>query len=85
MNRIPRTECPICGYAMDEATGVEPGAGPREGSLSLCLSCGELMVFRADLTQRRMTAAEIAQVRQDQETWALVQRARAVIEGFPKR
>lgn len=44
---LKRATCPTCGYGFDSATSIETGeaARPREGDLSLCLKCGELLTW----------------------------------------
>jgi len=46
---IAPTLCPVCGYAVDATTSLASERGPRPGDLSICLSCGALTLFDADL------------------------------------
>jgi hypothetical protein len=58
--------CLACGDKLDAATDVEPdGHGPREGDASMCLTCGHMMIFTADLTMREPTAKEAAELNAD--------------------
>lgn len=51
MKVLPESTCPICGYMFDAASHpIDENATPKPGDLSLCLKCGELMVFKADMT-----------------------------------
>ncbi len=53
--RVPLSYCPQCEKPLDGATFLgNATAVPTEGSLSVCLYCGSLNVFRADQTLRRM-------------------------------
>lgn len=37
--------CPYCGYMMDAVSGVDGARDPEEGSLSICMKCGEIAIF----------------------------------------
>jgi hypothetical protein len=50
-NSIPPCPCPACG-AMHEAISGPEGKRPSPGDFSLCFTCGEVLVFQADLTTR---------------------------------
>lgn len=53
------SKCPECHADADGATCVDkPGAGPKAEDLSMCLYCGTLLVFNADLSVRRLTGEE---------------------------
>jgi hypothetical protein len=52
--------CPRCGYMLDAATNILRSEGPEASDVSMCLSCGAVLEFRADTTLREMTAPEIA-------------------------
>jgi uncharacterized protein (DUF983 family) len=54
----PKNNCSRCGSEMDAATGFDPEARPKEGSISMCAYCGKLALFNADLTLRPLTDAE---------------------------
>lgn len=50
---LPRSLCPTCGYHMDAATCVTKEAvAPKADDFSLCMKCGEILVFNPDLTLR---------------------------------
>jgi len=55
---IPPHRCPRCNYRMDCTTDAYGEAKPKEGDVSICLMCGGLMVFNADLTVRKPTKEE---------------------------
>lgn len=48
----PVTRCTTCGAAIECATSVYEDARPSEGDYTLCLRCGALYAFNADLTLR---------------------------------
>ena len=44
--KLPVLKCVICGYEADCATCVdEEGARPSPGDWTLCLKCGEILIF----------------------------------------
>lgn len=50
-NPMPWSTCPVCGYRFDSATHLlDKNARPGPGDLSLCMKCGELMVYQKDMT-----------------------------------
>ena len=51
-------ECPTCGYTFTKATGVGHDEGPSKGDYTLCISCGELLVFKKNRTVRKANLAE---------------------------
>ena len=80
--------CPWCGHHLDMATGVGTDKLPRPGDRSICIGCGAVCVFEADLTLRRADAVETMQVynRHPQafQAWeeTVGRRARRTREGF---
>ena len=75
---LPQSLCPCCGFAPDHATSVmNNGAKPEVGDYSICLNCGALLRFGANLIleksrgvprdftpeQRRMVRLEQARIR----------------------
>lgn len=49
---LPASKCPVCGYTVDDASSVsevydteDDRKFPVPGDLSLCLKCGEVLVF----------------------------------------
>lgn len=49
---LPKSKCPVCGYEVDDASSMSKAYDiqdnrdfPVPGDLSLCLRCGELLVF----------------------------------------
>lgn len=55
-----KSPCPECGRIIECATGPTPDSKPKEGSIGVCLSCGGIHAFRADLTIRAVTGSEKA-------------------------
>lgn len=52
---LPISTCPICGYEMDDATcPAESKVSPSTGDLSVCLNCGELLMFNDILVAKKL-------------------------------
>ena len=62
--RLPESLCPECGYKLDAATCVEgDGANPPDpGDVSYCLNCGQVLIYAENLSVRRPTREEIAEL-----------------------
>jgi hypothetical protein len=75
--KVPKQLCPYCGYFFDR-TAITKGLEqpPKEGDVSLCLKCCEIAIFNADLTVRKPTDAELAEIH-NAPCWAQISRARA--------
>jgi len=46
--RLPSSACPVCGTLLDAATG-KTGTRPKPGDLTLCIKCGEILIFEDDM------------------------------------
>jgi len=55
---MPEQKCLRCGHEFDSASAVGRDATPKEGDATLCIGCGHLMVFGADLMLRELTEDE---------------------------
>lgn len=74
-NGNPNATCPNCGKSLDSFTHARPGVRhAAEGDLSICVYCGVVLIFRADLTLRLPTAAEAPAVIKSIDAWLLEQR-----------
>jgi len=49
--------CHKCGHDLDAATSFHDRK-PSEGCCSICIGCGNIMIFNADLTLREPTETE---------------------------
>lgn len=54
---VPSCPCPWCDHLFDRATGLGDEA-PEPGGVSVCINCGSVNRFRADLTLEQMPEAE---------------------------
>ncbi len=50
----------------------QPGPIPEEGNVSMCIECGQLLMFRSDLTLRLPTESEALDLSSDENVIALV-------------
>lgn len=80
--KIPKDQCPECGYVIDSTSEAYNygGARPQSGDISMCLSCGYLSVFNEDLTRRRPTKEEAESIQRAPEV-KKAQRARDMVVG----
>lgn len=77
---LPRCPCPTCGYVVDSATHVgDKEISPNDGDLSLCLKCGEILVFNPDLSLRASTLNDLMGLPAD--TNATLERAQTLIRA----
>lgn len=73
---IPRSLCPQCRYGMDR-TSQACGTG----DFSICINCGLLLVFEADLTLRKPAAEELRELMNDDKAWTVVKLTQRFIYG----
>jgi hypothetical protein len=87
MTRVPENICVACGAPNDGAMAPQHNAKPNAGDVSMCMYCGHLAIFRADLSVREATAAELAAIGNDQIIIRMLQLRRECFgdEGYPLR
>ena len=57
---LPETTCLGCGKLVDAAAApADDDAVPVPGDVSICIHCGYLMAFAADLSYRELTEEEM--------------------------
>lgn len=79
--RHTQSICPQCGYKMDASTKVHgEEATPEEGDASVCINCGQVLTYQADLTLRKATADEIRGLMENAEAWAVIEKAQRFIQ-----
>lgn len=69
--------CPICSYHIDSATPIEGTAIPKPGDVNVCLNCGAILEFAADMALEEMTIHTWRQL--DPEAKSLVVKAQRLI------
>ena len=60
VENLPESSCPRCGYPFDAATNLCGPRGPQEGDLSVCIACGTILVYEADLSSHVATEEDLA-------------------------
>ena len=77
--QTPDAYCAACGKRLN-ATGPisDPdGQGPDPGSITVCVGCGAILIYRADMRLRFLTPAEMARLHADAEAWTTIERIQA--------
>lgn len=75
------SRCPQCDYKLDAATKAHgEEAFPEAGDTSVCLNCGQVLKYQADLTLRKATVAEIRELMEQPEAWATIEKAQMFIQ-----
>jgi hypothetical protein len=58
--KVPPSICPTCQYLNDAATYLQDETvQPKPDDFSVCLNCGEILIFNADLTTRSVTLNDL--------------------------
>lgn len=84
--RHTASNCAYCGHQLDAS--FDAGGSndrPEPGDITLCIECGRLMMFNADLSLRALTEDEALTLEADEEqkeliakAWWAIQRANAM-------
>jgi hypothetical protein len=80
---LPASRCTACGHLVDAASCVGNDGAPSPGDFTVCIACGHIMGFAADLTLRELTGDEIVAAAGDRRLLA-IQWARGKITGKKK-
>lgn len=74
--------CPACGELVDgvQAINDEENPLPKPGDVTICIYCGELLIFDEDGKERVPTEEEINDIKQDKANWKLIVAAIEVIK-----
>jgi len=85
MNAFPTfqhvdSHCP-CGYKLDSSTKIEgkDEGAPEQGDASVCLNCGQILVYQADLTMRKANREDIRELMKLPKCWGMIERAQKFI------
>lgn len=60
--KTTETKCWYCGNVSDHAADIQSDEKPCAGAVSLCIMCATPSVFNEDLTTRRPTLDEMAEI-----------------------
>lgn len=55
---MPSCTCPHCQVPLDKATDPRNENVPAENDVTICVACGSVLMFNADLTVRELTDTE---------------------------
>lgn len=55
--QLQHQTCPNCSYKLDGAATLDPEeeCSPREGDISLCINCGQILVFNSSIKLEAIT------------------------------
>jgi len=73
---MSRPHCPRCSTLLDAATdtNLQDPRTPKPEDLTICIKCGLLLVFTADMSLRRATIEEIAYLQlQHSKLWQMAE------------
>jgi hypothetical protein len=80
---MPLQICVGCGKFMDSATRTTRESGPpAAGCLTICLYCGQAMVWREGMILERLSNEEFAQL--DPQTMRQIIRVKAAVEAVQR-
>lgn len=77
-HRHEERRCPVCGKAVNAATGVDHNHSPAPGDVTMCIECAHILFFDERLTLRQPTSAERAALEASQD-WPLIKRTQEAI------
>jgi hypothetical protein len=77
---LPESRCPQCNYVLTGASNPNGDGEPEPGCASVCLNCGQLMIFADDLTLRKANALDVRELMAWPEAWNTVQKAQMIIQ-----
>lgn len=84
-----RLLCPACGYRTDRTAAVGPRpAVPKAGDATICLRCGQLLLFALDFIGLRLqlpTTTQMRDLRADPQIVQLEQAWAAAFHRVPER
>lgn len=80
--RHVETRCPQCDYKMDSSSHVHGGEPslPKPGDASVCINCGQVLMYEADCRLRKATVKDIGEIMgESPEAWAAIEKAQLFI------
>jgi hypothetical protein len=76
----PGRKCPTCDKRIDADTCLnDEGAAPQPGNASICAECGELLVFKEDLSLRQMSLEEELELPDDIRSMLIALRSKILV------
>jgi len=63
---MPGQNCPYCDKHVDRASNAGPeGSNPEEGDFCVCIYCGEVGRFDADIKLQKTTPEDLAELQRE--------------------
>jgi hypothetical protein len=82
--RYVGSPCLSCGRMLDAATGVGHKNKPRPGSISICLTCGHIQAYGAEMKFRDLNDEEIKGIAGNEKI-LLIQKAAGLAREYADR
>lgn len=79
--RVKLKRCRSCGHELDAATAPGRDAAPSPGDFSICLHCGDLQAFDANMDLVDLDADQVRDVAGDPEILAIMRARGKVVSG----
>jgi hypothetical protein len=76
---FPEVRCPQCDYELTSVSNALGKGAPDRGDVSLCLNCGQLLIFDRDICPRKASAGEVRELMKDPVAWAVIERMQRLI------
>jgi NAD-dependent SIR2 family protein deacetylase len=78
-HETPECRCLKCNQTFTGALETTESGPPQPGAISVCISCGAVMIFGEDLKVREFTDSEVSELLADHETMRYLQNAVSVV------
>ena len=70
--KLPDSPCPRCKTLLNGAVSLEGHDVPREGDASVCIACGELLMYDSELRAVLLSVERFCELGSDAHTEILV-------------
>lgn len=61
-HKLPKSACPFCAHELDTAAAIDDRHTPAPGDLTLCINCGEWLVFGEGMSLQKPTDEEYVEI-----------------------
>jgi hypothetical protein len=78
---IPQSRCPLCKHTLDAVECASGRSRPSPGLPTICIYCGEVLVFDDSLSLRKPTVEDSADFAENPH-WDLLRRAVDLVARF---
>lgn len=75
---VPDQVCGTCGYKMDAASDLEGQRSPKNGDVSICISCAAINIFDAQLKLVKPDDGQLLDLMLSDD-WRDIQRAQRAV------